>query len=78
MVTRNFQLLQDFNALKFENQRYQVFQQTEIIPESALDASWDVAMNEPPTEKQWLDPIYRASYINAIAAKYDEKFGVQF
>ena len=29
MVTRNFQLLQDFNALEFENQRYQVFQQTE-------------------------------------------------
>ena len=76
MVTRNSQLPQTFNALEFENQRYQIFQQTEAISESALDASWDAALGEEPTESQWLDPEYRKSYIRSIARKYDEKYGV--
>ncbi len=68
--------LDDFDALQFEEQRYQIFQQTEAIPEAALDASWDAVLGEQPTESQWHDPIYRASYLEAIAQKYDEKFGV--
>ena len=78
MITRhsNEKNFLEFNALEFENERYQVFQQTEAIPESALDANWDVALGEEPTKSQWLDPEYRKSYIESIARKYDEKYGL--
>ena len=68
-----------FDALEFEEQRYKVFQQTEKpapISDIALDADWDARMDEPPLEHQWLNPEYRAAYLNAIAAKYDEKFNL--
>ncbi len=71
--------LDDFDALKFEEQRFEVFQQTEKptpLSDIALDADWDARMSIEPVEHQWLDPEYRAAYLSAIAAKYDEKFGV--
>ena len=77
MVTRNSQLFQSFDALAFEEQRYQIFQQTETstsLCNSALDADWDARLGYEPTEEQWHDVAYRESYLKAIASKYDEKY----
>ncbi len=46
-----------------------------LFSDSALDADWDARLGYEPTEAQWHDREYRAAYIQAIAQKYDEKFG---
>ncbi len=79
MLTRDHQRLKDFNALAFEEERYQIFQQTENpapLSDSALDADFDARLGFEPTAEQWHDPDYRQGYIDGIAQKYDEKFGV--
>ena len=86
MLTREHQRLKDFDALAFEEERYNIFQQTETpapLSDSALDADWDARLGYEPTEAQWHDREYRAAYIQAVslcecgssAQKYDEKFG---
>ena len=79
MLTRDHKRLKDFDAIAFEEERYQIFQQTETpapLSDSALDGSWDGHLEFQPTSEQWHDPAYRAAYIQAIAQKYDEKFGI--
>ena len=75
MVTRHKEENTIFNPIAFEEQRYQIFQQTEAIPEAALNADWDARLGEKPTYRQWHDPVYRAAYLKAIANKLDEKYG---
>ncbi len=65
-----------FDPIAFEEQRYQIFQQTEAIPEAALNADWDARLDQEPTYRQWHDPVYRAAYLEAIANKLDEKYGL--
>ncbi len=79
MVTRIHRGSTPFDALAFEEERYQIFQQTENsapLSDSALDADWDGRLGFEPTEAQWHDPAYRAAYIQAIARKYDEKYNL--
>ncbi len=67
-----------FDALEFENQRFEVFQQTEAQPlsESYLDGNWDAVIGSEPSSSWGFDSEYRQGYLEGIAKKYDEKFGV--
>ena len=68
-----------FDALAFEEERYQIFSQTEsqpVLSESYLDGNWDAVINSEPTGDRWADFLYRQGYLDGIAKKYDEKFGV--
>ncbi len=80
MVTRNSQLFEIFDALAFEQERYQIFQQTESTPvpsSTFLDGRWDGALGEQPTADQWLNqPGYREGYLDGVASRLDEKFGL--
>ncbi len=76
MVTRNFQHSQPFDALAFEEERFEIFEKVEAIPEAALNADWDARLGEKPTHRKWHDPVYRAAYLEAIANKLDEKYGL--
>ncbi len=96
MLTRNYSLdQQTFDAIAFEQERYQIFQQTERTYQAAeetsavlsstnpvpssifLDGRWDGILNEQPTADQWLNqPGYREGYLEGVASRLDEKFGL--
>ncbi len=72
--------LEDFDPLTFEQERYNIFQQTESTPvpsSTFLDGRWDGALGEEPTADQWLNqPGYREGYLEGVASRLDEKFGL--
>ena len=100
MLTRNYnpnqhsKQTEPFDALAFEEERYQIFQQTERtyqapqgtpgvlssstpVPSSAfLDGRWDGWLNEQPTADQYNQPGYREGYLDGVAFRLDEKFGL--
>ena len=61
--------LDDFNALAFEAQRYEVFQQTEtpVLSESYLDGNWDAVIGCEPSSDRWYDSFYRQGYSNCCS-----------
>lgn len=78
-ISRDNQESQTFDAIAFEEERFEVFQRTETpapLSDSALDANWDSRLGLQPTSEQWHDPAYRQAYLDGIAQKYDEKFGI--
>lgn len=67
-----------FDALAFEEQRYQIFKQTEsqpVLSESYLDGNWDAVIGCEPSSSWGFDSEYRQGYLEGIAKKYDEKYG---
>ena len=81
MLTRNYAANQQtFDALQFEQERFDIFQATEAkqVPSSTfLDGRWDGALGEKPTADQWLNqPGYREGYLEGIASRLDEEFGL--
>ncbi len=82
MLTRtrhNNQEDQSFNAIAFEEERFEIFQRTETtqVPSDAYcNGDWDARLAIEPNCENWEDNSYRQGYLDGIANKYDEKFGL--
>ena len=82
MITRqrrNNQDGQPFDALAYEEERYQIFQKTEttqVPSEAYCNGDWDARLSIEPTCQNWEDNSYRQGYLDGITQKYDEKFGI--
>ncbi len=64
---------QEFDALSFEIKHSEDFKKSRG---AYYDGEWDAKIGAEPTQETWISYEYRKGYLQGIAEKYDDRFGL--